>query len=68
VRTALLLAQAALSVVLLVGAALFVRSLQRVEKLDLGWQPEGALLVGIDLRGMQLTNAEREALTRRAAA
>jgi predicted permease len=66
VRTVLLLSQAALSVVLLVGAALFVRSLQRVEKLDLGWQPEGALLVGIDLRGITLTKPEREALTRRA--
>jgi predicted permease len=65
VRTVLLLAQAALSVVLLVGAALFVRSLHRVEKLDLGWKPEGALLVGLDLRGMELTEAEREALAGR---
>jgi predicted permease len=68
VRTGLLLAQASLSVVLLVGAALFVRSLQRVEQLDLGWKPDGALLVGLDLRGLELTEAEREGLAQRALA
>jgi predicted permease len=66
VRTLLLLTQAALSVVLLVGAALFVRSLRNVESLDLGWKPENALLVGLELRGVQLKDAERGALTQRA--
>lgn len=36
-RSALLVAQAALSVVLLVGAGLFVRSLRNVEAIDLGY-------------------------------
>ena len=36
IRTGLLIVQAALSVVLLVGAGLFVRSLQRVHAIDLG--------------------------------
>ncbi|MDQ3606189.1 MAG: ABC transporter permease, partial [Gemmatimonadota bacterium] len=44
-RNALTILQAALSVVLLVGAGLFVRSLQRVEALDLGMRTEGVLMV-----------------------
>ncbi len=44
-RNALTILQAALSVVLLVGAGLFVRSLQRVEALDLGIRTEGVLMV-----------------------
>lgn len=45
VRGALTIAQAALSVLLLVGAGLFVRSLRRVEVLDLGIQPDRVLTV-----------------------
>ncbi|MFI5311315.1 MAG: ABC transporter permease [Gemmatimonadales bacterium] len=44
-RAALTVAQAALSIVLLVGAGLFVRSLWRVRALDLGMQPEKVLVV-----------------------
>jgi predicted permease len=44
-RDALTVAQAALSVVLLVGAGLFVHSLHRVSSLDLGLNPRGVLLV-----------------------
>jgi putative ABC transport system permease protein len=44
-RTALLLAQAALSVVLLVGAGLFVRSLLRVGALDFGYDRARLLVV-----------------------
>ncbi len=43
VRTALSMAQAALSVVLLVGAGLFVRSLGRVQSMDLGFDMKGLL-------------------------
>ncbi len=54
VRTALLLSQASLSVVLLIGAALFVRSLHNVESLHLGWEPDRLLYVGLDLRGTEI--------------
>ena len=66
VRTALLLAQASLSVVLLIGAALFVRSLHNVESLHLGWEPDRLLHVGLDLRGVELAPAEKKALLQRA--
>jgi predicted permease len=44
-RAALTVAQAALSIVLLVGAGLFVRSLSNVRALDLGMQPARMLIV-----------------------
>ena len=44
-RRFLTLAQAALSVVLLVGAGLFVRSLDRVHELDMGFEARELLLV-----------------------
>jgi predicted permease len=44
-RTSLLLAQAALSAVLLVGAGLFVRSLRRIGALDFGYEPTRLLFV-----------------------
>jgi len=64
-RTTLLLSQAALSVVLLVGAALFVRSLRNAQTLDLGWDPDRVVLVGLDLRGTELTPEARQAMTQR---
>lgn len=42
-RAGLVVAQAALSVVLLAGSALFVRSLQNVQGLDIGFDPERLL-------------------------
>jgi predicted permease len=44
-RDALTVLQAALSVVLLVGAGLFVRSLRGVEAVDLGVNPDGVLMM-----------------------
>jgi predicted permease len=46
-RSALTIMQAALSVVLLVGAGLFVRSLRNVRGLDLGIQPDRVLIVSL---------------------
>jgi predicted permease len=51
-RTVLTVAQAALSVVLLVGAGLFVRSLWNVRSLDLGIEPERVLAVEIQWPGL----------------
>jgi putative ABC transport system permease protein len=49
VRDGLLIAQAALSVVLLVGAGLFVRSLDRVRRVDVGIDLDRVSIVTMDL-------------------
>lgn len=45
----LVVAQVALSIVLVAGAALFVRSLHAAESVDLGFRTENRLLVSVDL-------------------
>lgn len=47
-RSLLVAGQVAFSVILLVGAGLFVRSLQRATSIDLGFEPEGLLVVTLD--------------------
>jgi predicted permease len=64
-RVALLLLQGALSVVLLVGAGLFVRSLRNVRQLHLGYDPDSVLVVHTQMRGVQLDSAHNVALLRR---
>lgn len=64
-RGALLVAQAALSVVLLVGAGLFVRSLERVRSLRLGFDAERVLIASPNLRGVVLDSAANQVLGRR---
>jgi predicted permease len=64
-RTALLVAQVALSVVLLTGAGLFVRSLQNARSLDLGFEPARVLYASVEMRGAELPRAEQTALARR---
>ncbi|MGH7637162.1 MAG: ADOP family duplicated permease, partial [Gemmatimonadaceae bacterium] len=61
-RTALLLAQGALSVVLLVGAGLFVRSLDNVRSLSMGYEIDPIIWVGVEERGETLTPAEKRSL------
>ena len=63
-RTALVLAQTALSVALLVGAGLFVRSLQRVGKVPLGLEPERVLAADIDWPSMGAIADSARALER----
>jgi predicted permease len=63
-RTALLVAQGALSVTLLVGAGLFVRSLNRVRAMRLGFDADRIILVRHELRGTVLNDTESVALTR----
>ena len=67
-RSALLLAQGALSVFLLVGAGLFVRSLQHVASIRLGYDVEPLLYVQTGMRGMRLDTAQDLALQARLAA
>jgi predicted permease len=64
-RTGLLVFQATLSVVLLVGAGLFVRSLLNVHNLRLGYDVRPVLVVTDNPRGVKLTTAERSALEAR---
>ena len=63
-RTTLLVMQGALSVVLLVGAGLFVRSLDRVREMRLGYDTEPMLVVMRSLRGMALSDTQSIALSR----
>ena len=53
-RIALLVAQGALSVVLLVGAGLFVRSLDRVRSMPKGYDLQRVVRVAPNLRGLEL--------------
>jgi predicted permease len=48
-RNALVVAQVAVCLVLLVGATLFVRSLQAAEDIDPGFDPDGLLIASVDL-------------------
>jgi putative ABC transport system permease protein len=65
-RAALLITQAALSVVLLVGAGLFVRSLSNATELRLGYDVDPVMYVQIDTRGTTSEPHEMEAIQRRA--
>jgi predicted permease len=55
-RGTLLAAQVALTLVLLVGAGLFVRSLRNVQALNLGFDTEKVLLATMNLRGAGFTS------------
>jgi putative ABC transport system permease protein len=63
-RRALVVAQVALSLVLLVGAVLFVRTLRNLATLDAGFQRTGILLAGLDARPLRLPTAQRTAVER----
>jgi putative ABC transport system permease protein len=64
-RSALLIVQGALSVVLLVGAGLFVRSLHNVLAIPLGFDATPVLEVIPDFRGLQTDSATTVAVRRR---
>ena len=64
-RTGLLVFQAALSVVLLVGASLYVRSLGNVRSLRLGYDVESVALLEGKARGTRLTDAQYNELADR---
>jgi putative ABC transport system permease protein len=63
-RSVLLLAQGALSVFLLIGAGLFVRSLHNVVSIRLGYDVDPLLYVETNLRGMKLTDSAQYQLKR----
>jgi predicted permease len=64
-RTGLLLLQAALSVLLLVGAGLFVRSFRNVRTLRLGYDVDPVLYISLNTRGVKQTDDEAIALRQR---
>jgi predicted permease len=64
-RVALLVMQGALSVVLLVGAGLFVRSLRNVRSLDLGYDGPRVSYVEPYMRGVKLDSIQSGELRRR---
>jgi predicted permease len=64
-RATLLVTQGALSVVLLVGAGLFVRSLHNVRDLRLGYDVDPVLLVEWERRGTPMDSSARAVLRQR---
>jgi predicted permease len=65
IRAGLLLLQGALSVVLLVGAGLFVQSLRNVQSVRLGYDVEPIAFVDLNMRGVELDSVAKVALRRR---
>ena len=64
-RRLLVVVQSALSIILLVGAGLFVRSLHNVREIRLGFDADSVLVVEMALRDVQLDSAARVALRHR---
>jgi putative ABC transport system permease protein len=64
-RAGLMVAQGALSVLLLVGAGLFVRSLQNVHHVRLGYDPDRLIFFQPNMRSTQLDTDGLAALKRR---
>ncbi len=64
-RAGLVVAQVALTVVLLVGAGLFVRSLRDAQGVDLGFDPDRVAMFSVDLGEGGLAAAAQEATYRR---
>ena len=64
-RAALLVLQGALSVILLVGAGLFVRSLSHVRGMRLGFDADPVLMAVRNMRGLRLSDSADAQLGRR---
>ena len=64
-RVGLLIVQGALSVILLVGAGLFVRSLGNVNNIRLGYDVDPVMMVQLNMRGVKMDSAAQIALKRR---
>jgi putative ABC transport system permease protein len=64
-RSALLIMQGALSMALLVGAGLFVRSLSHVRETRLGYDADRILIVRRNLRGASMSDSDLVRLSRR---
>jgi putative ABC transport system permease protein len=58
-RHALIVGEVAFAVILLTGAGLFLRGLQRFENLDYGWRPDGLLTGQLGLQGERYETPDR---------
>jgi predicted permease len=58
IRSSLIASQVALTLMLAIGASLFIRSMQNIRALDLGFDPDHALLATVDLRKAGLKPVE----------
>ena len=65
VRGALLVGQAALSVVLLVGAGLFLRSLEKVQHVRMGYDADRLMWVSLNARGVEFDSIQGRQLRER---
>jgi predicted permease len=63
-RRALVVVQVALSLVLVVGALLFVRSLRNLTHLDPGFREDGVLVVVADYRNARIAETDRNRVSR----
>lgn len=63
-RRTLAITQVALSLVLLVGALLFVRTLRNLLTLDTGFQRNGVLVVNVDFTGLNIPPDQRQQFQR----
>ncbi|HEY9228287.1 MAG TPA: ABC transporter permease [Gemmatimonadaceae bacterium] len=64
-RVVLLVLQGAMSVILLVGAGLFVRSLTKVQSMRLGFDIEPVAIVSLNMRGVEVDSVAMAALRAR---
>lgn len=64
-RGLLVIVQGALSVVLLVGAGLFVRSLRNVQSMRLGFDIDPVVLVARNMRSVSMSDTAQAALSER---
>jgi predicted permease len=65
-RAALVAAQVALALVLLIGAGLFIRSLGRLRRVDTGFRPRGVMSASVALPASQYSSADKQAAFYRA--
>jgi predicted permease len=60
-RGGLVVVQTALSILLLIGGGLLMRSVQALQRLDLGFDPERRLVIGVQLENNGYTDEQGEA-------
>jgi putative ABC transport system permease protein len=57
-HSALVMAEVGIALVLLIGAGLLVRSFERLNRVDLGFQPESVMALSVELNGKAYQTAE----------